>query len=515
MRVIVVGGGHNGLVAACYLARAGLDVLVLEQSGRLGGGSRTEELVPGHRFDTHSVAHNLVHATGILDDLRLDEVGLRYAEMDPFSIAVFAGGPIVRFHRSVAATVESIAEVDRAEARRYRAWMHDTMPVVDLFRAGLDAGAPPGRALRSLPRRAMAGTRALRRNGGPLGLARLLVSPYGRVLRERLGSDLVRGPVAAFAAHASASPDDGGSATFALWQAFYHQVGQWHALGGSQALVDALAARLAASGGAWRCAAPVVRILRRDDTVTGVRLESGEHLTADAVVTAIDPRVALLELLDPPLDGPEAARLRAAHHGNAVQMLVLLATTALPAYPGARPGDHHGLQSYVDSLDGLAAGFAAAADRRLPEDPVPTYTFTPSALDPTLAPPGHHTVYLACPTAPARVRGGWDAAAEGFAERMIDTVEARAPGFRASIVARAIRTPETMARDLRWPGAHPMHLDVGLDQLGPLRPTPGLGHHRTPVRGLVVSGAGTAPVGGISGAPGRAAARVLLRQLRR
>lgn len=514
MRVIVVGGGHNGLVAACYLARAGVDVLVLEQSGRLGGGSRTEELVPRFRFDTHSAAHNLIHATGIVEGLRLAEVGLRYREMDPFSVAVFAGGPIVRFHRSIDATIDSIAEVDRAEARRYRAWMHDTMPIVDAMRAGLDGGAASWRQLGALPGRLLSGGRALARNGGPLGLGRLLVSPYGRVLRERLGSDLVRGPVAAFAAHASASPEAPGSATFALWQAFYHQVGQWHAIGGSQGLVDALAARLGASGGRWRCDAPVGRITRQGCRATGVELESGGHLAADAVITAIDPRVALLELLDPPLDGPDADRLRAAHHGNAVQMLVLLATTALPAYPGARPGDHHGLQSYVDSLDTLAAGFAAAGDRRLPDDPVPTYTFTPSALDDTLAPPGHHTVYLACPTAPSSLRGGWAGAADAFAERMVDTVEARAPGFRASIVGRAIRTPELMARELRWPGAHPMYLDVSLDQLGPLRPTRGLGRHRTPVTNLVISGAGTAPVGGISGAPGRAAARALLRHLR-
>lgn len=515
MRVAVVGGGHNGLVAACYLARAGAEVVVLEQSDALGGGCRTQELVPAHRFDTHSVAHNIINATDIVDDLRLREVGLEYREMDPFSVAVFGDGTIVRFHRSVEQTVESIAEVDPGEARRYRDWMRDAMPVVTVMRAGLDAGASPARRLRRLPRHVLAAGRALTRNGGPIGLARLLVSPYGRVLRERLGSDLVRAPVSAFAAHASASPDAPGSATFGLWQAFYHQVGQWHAVGGAQSLVEALARRLAALGGRCRTGAAVGRIIRAGDRVTGVELESGEQLRADAVLTAIDPATALLDLLDPPLDGSEAYRLRAAHRGNAVQMLVLLATTALPAYPNARPGDHHGLQSYVDSVDALAAGFAQADAQRLPDDPVPTYAFTPSALDDDLAPAGHHTVYLACPTAPHSLRGGWDGAAEEFADRMIETVEARAPGFRASIVGRSIRTPELMARELRWPGAHPMHLDVSLDQLGPLRPTRGLGRHLTPVHGLVISGAGTAPVGGIAGTPGRAAARALLRSTKR
>ncbi|SEL73513.1 Phytoene dehydrogenase-related protein [Blastococcus sp. DSM 46786] len=506
-RVLVVGGGHNGLVAACYLARGGADVLVLEQSDRLGGGARTEEVLPGHRFDIHSVAHNIIQATGIIEELDLAGAGLEYREMDPFSVAVFRDGPIVRFFRDVGATVDSIAEADRDEARRYAAWMREAMPVVTAMRGALD-----GRPSR-LPGRALAGLQALARNGGPLGLAQLLLSPYGKLLEQRFASDLVRAPVSAFAAHASAAPDAPGSATFAMWQAFYHQVGQWHAVGGAQGLTDALAARLAALGGAWRTGAAVARITRQGDRATGVELESGERLPADAVLTALDPRTALLDLLDPPLDGPEADRLRSTTRSNAVQMLVHVATTALPAYPQARPGDWNGLQSFVDGLDSLADGFAAAGARYLPDDPVPTYAFTPSAIDDTLAPPGRHTVYLACPCAPYRVRGGWAAVADEFADRMIATVEARAPGFTASITGRAVCTPEQMAADLRWPGAHPMYGDLNPDQLGPFRPTRALARHRTPVRGLVVAGAGTAPVGGIAGTSGRSAARAVLRDL--
>jgi phytoene dehydrogenase-like protein len=508
-RVLVVGGGHNGLVAACYLARGGADVLVLEQSDRLGGGSRTDEVIPGHLFDTHSAAHNIVQATGIVEDLQLGEAGLEYREMDPFSVAVFRDGPMVRFSRSVEATVASIAEVDAVEAGRYAAWMRDATPVVTAMRAAFDGGGAAARA-----RQVAAAARALARNGGPLGLAQLLLSPYGKLLGQRLGGDLVRGPVAAFAAHASAAPDTPGSAVFALWQAFYHQVGQWHAVGGSQGLVDALATRLAALGGRWRTGAAVGRIVRDVDRVTAVELEDGERLPADAVLAAVDPRVALLDLLDPPLDGDEAARLRSVTRGNAVQMLVHLATDALPAYPAARPGDWNGLQSYVDSVDALSDGFAQANAGRLPEDPVPAYAFTPSALDDSLAPPGRHTVYLACPTAPHRLRGGWAVAVEDFADRMVAQVEARAPGFTASVTARSVRTPETMAAELRWPGAHPMYADLALDQLGPFRPTRALARSRTPVGGLFLAGAGVAPVGGIAGVSGRAAAGRVLRTLR-
>jgi len=510
--VVVVGGGHNGLTAACYLARAGLRVLVLEQSDALGGGSRTDELIPGYRFNTHSAAHNILNMTDIPAELRLAEAGLGYREMDPFSVAVFGDGAIVRFFRSVPATVESIREVCPADADRYAAWMRDATPLVRAALAGVEAGASRRRTMSQLPGRAVAAVQALARNGGPHGLAQLLLMPYGRVLDARLTSDRVRAPVSAFAAHASASPDSPGSAFFGLWQAVYHLRGQWHPVGGSGALVAALAARLSSYGGTWRTGTAVARVTRDDGRVTGVQLEDGERIVAPCVVTAIDPRVALLELLDPPLSGPVADDLRSTHSGNAVQMLVHLGVTALPAYPQGRPGDWNGLQSYVDTVDELAAGFAAAQDARLPDDPVPTYAFTPSALDDTLAPAGHHTVYLACPCSPYRLRGGWAAAAEGFAERMIDTVEARAPGFRSSIVDMRVRTPEQMAAELRWPGAHPMYLDLSLDQLGWMRPTRALGGHETPVRGLFVTGAGTSPVGGIAGSPGRAAARAVLRR---
>lgn len=346
-------------------------------------------------------------------------------------------------------------------------------------------------------------------------LGQMLMSPYGRVLDERLGSDLVRAPVSAFAAHASASPDVVGGATFALWQAFYHQVGQWHSVGGSQGLISALTRRFESLGGEWRTNAAVSRITRTGNRVTGIELESGERIEAANVITAIDPGVALLELLDPPLTGRMAERLRSTHRSNSVQMLVHLATTSLPQYPNARPGDWNGLQSYVDTVESLSDGFAQAQAMRLPANPVPTYSFTPSALDSSLAPPDHHTVYLACPTAPYRVDKGWGSQKEEFAERMIETVEQRAPGFRDTIVGMSIRTPEDMSAELHWPGAHPMYLDITLDQLGFMRPTRKLGNHRTEVEGLFISGAGTSPVGGVAATPGRAAARALLKHRKR
>ena len=363
---------------------------------------------------------------------------------------------------------------------------------------------------REVPGRLAACARALR--GDSLGIVRDALGPYDSLLRRHLPTDLTRGPVAAFAAHAAMGPSLPGGAVFAWWQAAYHLFGQWHARGGAQSLADALAVRLASRGGELRCGARVARIEAPGGRVRGVVLEgTGERIGAKAVVTAVDPQMALLQLLDPPLAGTAGADLAAARRGNVVQALVHVATDRLPPYPGCRAGDWNGLQSFVDRLDDLTAAWDASEAGRVP-DVLPLYAFTTSAIDPTLAPAGHHTVYLACPAAPARVEGGWPARRDEFVERAIDTVEQRAPGFRSSIQGVSARTPDVMEGD-GWLGAHPMHLDLALDQLGPFRPTRRLSGHRTPVEGLYVSGAGTNPTGGIAGTPGRRAARALLADL--
>ena len=500
---VVVGAGHNGLVAACYLAQAGRDVLVVEQLNRPGGGSRTEETLPGYRFDLHSAAHNIINMTDIPAELDLAGAGLVYQEMDPFSIAVHADGRRVRFHRSIEATVESIAEESATEAAAYRRFIDKAIPIVRTVLPAVRGDT----SLRVLPRQVGNAARALRR--GPLATARDVMSPYDSLLRRWLPSDLTRGPVAAFAAHAGVGPVVPGGALFAFWQAAYHLFGQWHGRGGAQNLTDALVARLRSLGGELRCSAPVARIEAPNGRIGAVVVEGGERIPAATVITAIDPKTALLRLLEPPLAGDAGADLAAARRSNVVQSVVHVATDRLPPYPHSRGGDWNGLQSYVDHLDDLTAAWVCAEAGRLP-DPLPLYAFTPSAIDGTLAPAGHHTVYLACPAAPSRVEGGWPARRDEFVECCLDTVEARAPGFRAYVQGVATWMPDQMEQVERWPGGHPMYLDIALDQLGPFRPTKQLGGWRTPIAGLYISGAGTNPSGGIAGTPGRQAARALL-----
>lgn len=500
--VVVIGAGHNGLIAACYLARAGRSVLVLEALDRPGGGARTEERLPGFRFDLHSVAHNIINMTGIPEELELTDAGLVYSEMNPFSIAVHEDGRRVRFFRSIEQTIDSIAEVDRGEADAYRRFMDVATP---LIKATMPSIRGETRA-RDLPQRIARMLQVART--GPLARMRDVLGPYDSLLQRWLPSDLTRGPVAAFAAHAGVGPGVGGSALFAFWQAAYHLHGQWHAQGGSQGLTDALVVRAESLGVVIRCDARVDRVDVSGGQVRAVMTGDGGRVATDTVISAIDPKHALLDLVDPPLAGAAYKDIAAVRRGNVVQALVHVATDRLPPYPDAQRGDWNGLQSYVDRLADLSRAWNVAEAGELP-DPLPLYCFTTSAIDPYLAPPGQHAVYVACPSAPAEVSGGWASRRDEFMERALDTLESRAPGFRDSIIAARPYTPDDMMRD-GWVGAHPMHVDIALDQLGPFRPTRRLAGHRSSIAGLYLSGAGTSPTGGIAGTPGKLAAKAVL-----
>ncbi|MCA1670259.1 MAG: NAD(P)/FAD-dependent oxidoreductase [Thermomicrobia bacterium] len=514
--VVVIGAGHNGLACACYLARAGCNVHVLEMADHFGGAVHTTETIAdssGYRFDTCSVIHNMINMTTVIEELCLQDVGLAYIETDPFTISYFPDGKIVRFYRSVDRTCDEIARHAPCDAEAYARFIRAAGPVTELALGAFRSSGDHGKGIGEWRQRLVAAGQALRRNR-PTRLVQQLTGPYGALLEETFQTEYARAGIASLAAHGTLGPQTPGAAFFVFWQAAYHRYGNWHAQGGSGALASALKKRLEAWGGTVRTGARVDRILV-NGRVRGVELADGERIEASRVVAAINPQTALLQLVGRDhLPTDLARRIATRHRSNAVQFVVHAALDRLPPWRNAPADGWNGMQSIASSVAQVGENFRQAEAGIAPTRPA-AYIFTPSAIDATVAPHGKHGAYIACASYPARFADGasWLARGEGEAHRLVAAVEERAPGFADGITGLAWRHAEDWERDIGLLGGHPMHLDLTLDQLGAFRPLPELANHRSPIDGLYLTGAGTYPTGGVSAVPGRVTARVVLRDI--
>ena len=514
--VVVIGAGHNGLACACYLARAGCRVLVLEMAERIGGAAHTAETIadkPGYRFDTCSVIHNMINMTTVIEELRLNEVGLEYIETDPFTISYFPGGEVVRFYRSMERTCDEIARYAPRDAESYARFIRTASPVTELALSAFRSSGDHGRGIGEWRKRLMAAGRTVRRNR-PTRLVQQMIGPYGTLLEEIFQTEYARAGIAALAAHGTLGPGTPGAAFFVLWQAAYHRYGNWHAKGGSGALSVALRKRLEAWEGTVRTSARVERIIV-NGRVRGVELTDCERIEAARIVAAINPQTALLDLIDcDHLPANLARQIATRHRANAVQFVVHAALNHLPPWPNAPADGWNGMQSVAASVAQVDENFRQAEAGIAPTRPA-AYVFTPSAIDCTVAPPRKHGAYIACAAYPARFADGasWQARGESEAHRVIAAVEERAPGFADGITGLAWRHAEDWEREIGLLGGHPMHLDLTLDQLGAFRSLPALAGHRGPIDGLYLTGAGTYPTGGVSAVPGRVTARIVLKDV--
>ncbi|MEV4239362.1 NAD(P)/FAD-dependent oxidoreductase [Nocardia sp. NPDC050408] len=513
MTVAVIGSGHNALVAACYLARAGERVEVLERDEVLGGAVSTVERFPGHLVDRGSSAHIMVRHTGIIEELELSRFGLRYVDCDPwgFTPAGPDGGAPIVFHRDLDRTCAGIAEVcggrDAAAYRRFvEVWGPRSARVMRAF-----GGTPtPGRLLRSFW--------GLDARDGGSALSREFLQTGDALLDSYFDDERLKASLAWFGAQSGPPMSEPGTAPMVGFAALMHTLPPGRAVGGSGALTTALVARLRADGGVVS-AGDAVTELRQVGNGWQVRTMSGRNLHAETVIAGTHVLTTLDLLRDGGFDGAVLDEWqRRIRVGPGIGMVVRLATSALPQYPDSSTAESaNGLQFLVSDRRQLRRAHGAALAGDLPPRPV-VLAMSFSALDPSIAPAGEHQLSLWAQWHPYELADGsdWAAHAKSEADRIIAEVDSYAPGFGASVLRRYVQTPVDLERELGLRGGNVMHVEMSLDQMMLWRPLPELSGQRVPgAPGLYLTGASTHPGGGVSGASGRSAAQLLLRDRQR
>lgn len=504
--VIVVGGGHNGLTAGAYLAKAGLDVVVLEASDEVGGGVVTREVtLPGFHHDLHAIAHVFVQLNPLM---RNDELGLRarhgleYAFPDPAIAVAFPDGEHIEFYRDLDRTAESIGAVSPADAQNYLrfhkfadslldmlvdAMFSPPMPVGEFF--ALLGQSEPGREM-----------------------TRLLMMSYLDVIDEWFEHPKIKAALARWVSELICAPEEGGTGAFLLAMVpTVHRYGVGFPVGGSGALSTALAAAFAEQGGTIRTEAPVDRFLFEGERVTGVRLRSGEEVTAGRAVVADLNIRQIPEMVDHRF-GPEwdAKALRGKR--TAFSCLVgHLALSEAPVYAAGEAVTSAGIQEFALPLPELRQAFDGLKYGT-------TVTSMPSAVaasvwDPTRAPEGRHTLYL-LGYAPMELEGrSWDERKEEIFDEIFATFCKLTTNMDATkVLARRVESPLDASRfNTSWPGGDAAHIGQQLHQYLGNRPMPDM-RYQLPAEGLYLVGPSTHPGGGAN-CGARAGVRAILPDL--
>ncbi len=506
--VVVVGAGHNALVCAGYLVQAGQRVAVLERRSIVGGAVVTEEIVPGFKFDLGGSAHILINHTPIVSDLKLADYGLEYIDLDPLFFAPFPDGSQITIWKDVEKTCESIAKVCPEDAEAYRDFVNKWQPVAaSMVEAFLHPPTPW-----NIARHMIFGSGIGR--GKRFDQLSDLLRGYGQVLQQTFKSEQMRALIAWMAAQSGPPPTEPLSAPFAIWHPMYHVSGMKRPRGGSGMLTQALARMIEAHGGKIFTDAAVERIVTRANRAQAVETVNGDSLSARAIVSGAHIHTTL-RLLGPENIPAESRRLlEKSRIGNGFGMIVRYAMNELPDYtaqPGSPGPQHTALQFICPSLDYLNRAYGDYLGKEPSRNPA-LIAMTFSAVDPTLAPAGKHTLFLWGQYYPYELASGasWDDIGGDVADHMLDTLAQYAPNVKGAVIDRLIETPLYLERTLGLLRGNVMHLEMSLDQMFMLRPALSMGNYRGPVKGLYLTGASTHPGGGIMGAAGRNAASVIL-----
>ena len=503
--VIVAGAGHNGLITACYLAQAGYRVGVFERRDQVGGAVSTREIVPGFRFDLGGSAHILIRLTPVVEELGLSSHGLEYIEVDPLFFAPFPDGDSLFIHRDEERTIQEMETRFPSQGEAYGEFLDDWRPFAHLVKeAFLSVPSPLELGKRFVLSRAL-------RNDWQRALGTIL-RPYGEVVDEYFTEEKVKAPLVWMAAQSGPPPTEPLSAPFLLWQPLYHEGGIARPRGGSGMLSEALRSHLEAHGGEVHLSAPVDEILVEGKRATGVRVR-GETYTARAVVSGTHAFETFGRMLPAEHRPPGASAMRAGNGFGAVLRLALSEPVEYTAHPGrdARVA----LQLLCRDRAQLAGAYADYL-RGMPAADPPIVAMSFSAVDDSLAPPGGEVLWLWAQYFPYELASGdWDGIAPEVERSILDAFERYAPGTREKIVGSLFQHPVWLERELGLYRGNVMHLEMSVSQMFALRPFAGSAGYRAHLRGLYLTGASTHPGGGIMGASGRNAARVLLRDLER
>jgi len=522
---IIVGAGHNGLVTAAYLARAGQRVLVLEARDRVGGACTTEEPWPGFKVSTAAYVVSLFRPE-IVRDLELARHGYALLPRNPSSFTPFPDGRSLLMGPDAALNRREVSKFSRRDAERLPEYEAMLLRIAAAIEPTLLETPPDpfSRRLVDLWRLGRMGLRFLRLGADGPRAVEVLTGPARAILDRWFESDELKATLATDAIiGAMASPSTPGTA----YVLFHHVMGEcngargvWgYVQGGMGRLSEALATAARAHGAEIRCDARVARVLLRDGRATGVVLADGTELLARRVASCADATVTLLGLVGAAHLAPEIVEAVRGIDYSSASLKINLALSALPdfsALPGRAAGpQHRGTIHLCPDLDYMERAYDDARAGRPSAEPILEATI-PSVVDPSVAPPGQHVMSMFVQYAPYRLAtGSWDEQKEPFADRCVALMDRYAPGFKASVLHREVLSPLDLERRFGLTGGNIFQGAMPLSQLFSMRPLPGWADYRTPVPGLYLCGAATHPGGGVMGACGYNAAREILRDVRR
>jgi phytoene dehydrogenase-like protein len=517
---IIIGAGHNGLVTACYLARARKKVLVLERRPVVGGACVTEEVFPGFKVSTAAYVNSLFRPE-IIRELKLADHGFALLERNPSSFTPFADGRHLFLGPDRQMNCKEISKFSVRDAENYPKYEAMLERVAAVIEPTLIQRPPnllrPG--LRDLWRLWKLSS-AFRKMGTRMGEAvEILTGPARTILDRWFESEELKGTLATDAIiGAMASPSMPGTA----YVLFHHVMGEtngkrgvWaYVKGGMGGLTQALASAARAAGVEIRTQADVARIMIKNGTATGVALAGGDEFQAPIIASNADANVTFNKLMDNRLLPPDFAEAIQNIGYESASLKINVALSELPdfkALPGNQPGpQHRGTIHLCPDQDYIEHAYDDAKYGRPSENPVLECTI-PSAVDPTVAPPGNHLMSMFIQYAPYKLReGNWDDLKDKFADRCFDIVQEYAPNFKRSVIARQILSPLDLERTFNLTGGNIFQGAMTLNQLFFMRPVVGYSGYRTPIKGLFLCGSAAHPGGGVIGAAGWNAAREIL-----